>query len=137
VVTAYPLWTDTGLTVHSNDTVNFPATGTWTGGGGAWCGPEGSAGQSEDPFLSTAVDFSLIAFVGPSPYDWGTTNEWVYGNSYFPQGASTTGYFAVTNGTFRTDRAGELWFGFNDDAVYMQTNDNYGSVAGQIQITGP
>jgi outer membrane protein assembly factor BamB len=134
VVTANPLWTDTGLTVTNGQTVYFSAAGTWNGGAGD-CGPGGLAGGSEDPFLATAVDDSLIAFVGPNPYYWGATNEW--GNSgYFPQGASTNGYWPVgTIGVFTTDRTGELWFGFNDDAVYQNVGDNSGSVAGQIQIT--
>jgi len=38
---------------------------------------------------------------------------------------------------FTNNRAGELWFGFNDDARLQLTNDNSGFVAGYIQITGP
>jgi len=137
-VTANPLWTDTGLKVTNGQTVYFPAVGIWDGGTGT-CGPAGLAGGSTDPFLIKAVDDSLIAFVGPSPYYWGTNYEWVYGNTYFPQQSSTNGYWAVgsSNGIFKTDRTGELWFGFNDDAVYTNIGDNWGFVAGQMQITGP
>lgn len=86
-------------------------------------------------------DFSLIAFVGPNPLFFGTTNEW--GNaSFFPQTSSANGYFAVTNSqvtnwVFTATRTGELWFGFNDDAVAKDISDNTGFVSGQIQITGP
>jgi hypothetical protein len=139
LVTAKPLWTDTGIHVNSNDIVSFPAAGTWNGGPEP-CGPAGLASGSWDPFLTNvAADFSLIAFVGPNPYYWNGTNEWFYGNTYFPQGASTNGYWPVgnANGVFTNNRAGELWFGFNDDARLQLTNDNSGFVAGYIQITGP
>jgi outer membrane protein assembly factor BamB len=139
VVPSNPLWTDTGFHLSSNDTVTFRASGTWDGGAGT-CGPGGLAGGgSLDPFLANAADFSLIAFVGQNPYYWGTNYEWVYGNTYFPQQSSSNGYWAVgsSNGVFTTDRAGELWFGFNDDAVYKIVGDNTGFVAGQIEITGP
>ena len=42
VVPANPLWTDTGLTVTSNQVVSFPAAGTWNGG----CEPCGPSGLS-------------------------------------------------------------------------------------------
>ena len=133
VVPSNPLWTDTGIFVNSNDTVIFTnVSGIWNGGPDqGQVGPGGEIDNDAfDCFLTTnlALHDSLIAFVGPNPYYWGTTNEWVYGNTYFPQGANTNGYWPVgTNGTFTTDRAGELWFGFNDDAVNLQTNDNSGS----------
>jgi hypothetical protein len=96
---------------------------------------------NSDPFLGTASDFSLIAFVGPNPFFWNSTNEWGNG-AYFPQGASTNGYYAVANSTgsnwvFTATRTGELWFGFNDDAVAKDKGDNSGFVIGQLIITGP
>jgi hypothetical protein len=145
VVTANPLWTDTGLMLTDGQKVIFNASGSWNGDihEEPWCGPGGLSTGSLDPFLSTANDFSLIAFVGPSPYYWGTIDEWFYDNTYFSQGASTNGYFATTNWettnwVFTTTRSGELWFGFNDDAKQLMVGDNAGFVAGQIVITnGP
>ena len=139
IVTANPLWTDTGIHINPGDLVSFLANGSWNGGAGQ-CGPCGLPSGSHDPFLTNvASDFSLIAFVGANPYDWGTTNEW--GNpNYFPQGASTNGYWPVGNAPneqFTTDRGGELWFGFNDDAVDKVVGDNSGFVDGFIQISGP
>jgi hypothetical protein len=40
IVTANPLWTDTGLTVSNNATISITASGLWTGGQG-WVGPQG------------------------------------------------------------------------------------------------
>jgi hypothetical protein len=138
VVPANPLWTDTGIQVQSGDKVTFQATGEWnTGSGAPSCGPAGCYTCSGDPFLATSQSLggSLIAFVGPSPYYCGTTNEW--GNlNYFPQYTSANGYFPVggaPNMTFTTDRAGELWFGINDDALYERDGDNSGAMSGIIQ----
>ena len=119
--------------------MKLPPRGLWNSGAGS-CGSNGLPSGSHDPFLTNvAPDFSLIAFVGPSPYDWGSTNEW--GNSnYFPQGASTNGYWPVgstPHGQFTTDRSGELWFGFNDDAIDQVVDDNSGFVEGYLQISGP
>ena len=140
VVTANPLWTDTGIHVNSNDMVSFAATGSWTGDGSTWVGPGGLTlpETAGDLFLTNtlAKQFSLIAFVGPNPYYSGNTNEWGNG-SYFPRRAGE-GYWELgATSQFTTDRGGELWFGFNDDAVDGPISDNYGTVAGQIQITGP
>ncbi len=138
IVPAYPLWTDTGIHVNSNDIVSFPATnGTWTGDNGqAWWGPGGNGVNYYDTFV-TGPHFSLIAFVGPNPYYAGATNEWGNGN-YFPRQSGANGYWYLgANGQFTSDRAGELWLGFNDDAVTKNIDDNFGFVAGQLQITGP
>ena len=93
----------------------------------------------EDPFLTNiAEDCSLIAFVGPNPYYWGTNYEW--GNtSYFPQGASTNGYWPVGNagGQFTNKGpAGELWFGFNDDAVTEAQTITRGGWPGEYRSPG-
>jgi hypothetical protein len=136
VVTANPLWTDTGLHVNSNDTVIFTnVTGTWTGDGETWWGPGGNGTNSTDCFV-TGPQFSLFAFVGPQPLLDGTTNEW--GTTFFPQPSGTNGYWFVgTNVQFTSTRAGELWFGFNDDARTEKISDNFDSEAGETQITGP
>jgi hypothetical protein len=137
LVTANPLWTDTGIHVNSNDTVTFNASGTWTGGQG-YVGPGGLADGSTDLFLTNTVanHDSLIAFVGPNPYYAGATNEWGNG-SYFPQ-TPGHGYWEVgTVEQFTTDRDGELWYGINDDALTESISDNFGALIGQIQISGP
>jgi hypothetical protein len=41
LVPAYPLWTDTGLSVESNGTITIIASGSWSGGQGP-VGPRGS-----------------------------------------------------------------------------------------------
>ncbi len=139
LVTANPLWTDSGYSVSNGDTVYFPASGIWNGGQGN----VGVGGESDslgwECFLTNTVapHDSLIAFVGPNPYcDTNGANRW--GDpSYFPQPPGE-GYWEVgTTNQFTTDRAGELWFGFNDDAVLEDTGDNSGFVVGQLQITGP
>jgi hypothetical protein len=126
-----------GIDPHSgNDVVTFNASGTWTGLGNEYWGPGGAGATDSDTFV-LASHFSLIAFVGPNPYYSGTTNEW--GNpAYFPQPSGANGYWEIGNApSFTTDRAGYLWFGFNDDAVTQSIGDNYGVVGGQLIITGP
>ncbi len=127
IVPANPLWTDTGIRVNSNDTVTLSnLSGTWNGYNG-WFGPAGNGTNSSDTFV-TGSQFSLVAFVGQNPYLAGS----------FPQPAGSNGYWLVgVNGPFMTDRSGELWFGFNDDARTGSTGDNAGWVSGSIQITGP
>ena len=77
-------------------------------------------------------------FVRPlpqTPYeDAGLTNEWTPNNTYFPQSSSQGYYFLGTNGQLTVTNSGELWFGFNDDAETLSTNDNSGQVMGQLQI---
>jgi outer membrane protein assembly factor BamB len=143
VVTANPVWTDTGYTVTNGDTVIFPVPGsgygTWTGDGQNYYGPSGNGYSNIDTFLAGAPQFSLIAFVGANPYYGSTTNnQWTSNNTYFPrqpgQGyweLGTTGQFTTTN------RSGELWFGFNDDGESLSIGDNYREVVGQLQISGP
>ncbi len=129
IVHANPLWTDTGLRVNSGDSVTLSnLSGTWTGEPGQWYKADGDGSDATDTFV-TGAQFSLIAFVGPNPYT---------GASSFPQPSGSSGYWYVgTNGPFTTDRSGELWFGFNDDANTGKIVDNFGSVFGTIQITGP
>jgi outer membrane protein assembly factor BamB len=136
-VTANPLWTPTGRWVTTNAMVIFNATVTWTGyDGGDWYGPGGEPDQSGDPWLATAVDDSLIAFVGPNPYECNGTNVW--GTTFFPQYSSSNGYYPVgAAGVFtNVHGAGYLWFGINDDAgPQKQTNDNLGVLYGNLIIT--
>jgi len=144
VVTADPLWTDTGLKVSNGQTVIFPATGNWLGyTGSSYYGPGGNGETNYDTFVN-GPQYSLIAFVCTNttppyntPYYSGTTYEWGVG-SYFPQPSGSNGYWSI--GTtlplrFTSDRTGELWFGFNDDAVTQTISDNRGAVAGYFTIT--
>ena len=145
VVPSNPLWTDTGLHVNSNDIVTFTYVGgMWNGGTGQeTVGPSGETDDlGFDCFLTDTVapHDSLIAFVGSniplSPYcDSNGVNRW--GNSnYFPQQPGH-GYWELgtTTNFTSTNRAGELWLGFNDDAVDEDIGDNTGAVAGYILIT--
>jgi hypothetical protein len=98
VVPAFPLWTDTGLTVRSNQTLLFPATGSWTGGLGDF-GPEGDPASPASGDLSltntAASQFSLIAFVEPNPYcDTNGANRWL-DPAYFPRGTNQGSDFLI------------------------------------------
>ncbi len=139
VVPANPLWTDSGATVVSNNLVIFVSTNTWSGENGQYWNANGipGGGDGTDVFLTDTIanQFALIAFVGPNPYyDTNGVNRWG-DNTYFPRPAGQ-GYFLVgTNGQFTSDRAGELWFGINDDATSKAIEDNFGAQSGHLVIT--
>jgi hypothetical protein len=132
IVSANPLWTDTGLNVGIGDTVNIRASGNWSWGVPSWVGPEGKNGTSAywDIFYDKANQSELIAFFGSDPYQghWGD-------GSFFPQ---TTGYWTIGSGaSFTSDKNGRLWLGINDDAVSKKIEDNGGSVTANISISTP
>jgi hypothetical protein len=135
VVTSNPLWTDTRLNTTIGEKVEINASGWWSGAvyGGPWFGPDGQLGKSGygDTFLYEANWGELIAFVGSDPYQghWGD-------GSFFPQ---HTGYWIIgSSGQFVSNKTGELWLGFNDDAVSESVGDNGGTVTASITITsGP
>jgi hypothetical protein len=134
LLTANPLWTDSGLTVSNGDHVIFPAAGHWDPGNGVSYGPEGSASLYGD-WLQNTPWAGLLGFVGPNPHcDDRGTNRW--GDpTYFPRPPGTNYWYVGTNVQFTATRAGELWFGFNDDAIGMAVWDNSGVVYGPLIIT--
>jgi len=133
VVTANPLWTDTGFSVAIGTKVEINASGLWclSQDWRGWFGPDGLTWDYGcwDTFLYEANHGELIAFVGSDPYQ----GHWGDGN-FFPQ---HTGYWAIgSSGQFTSNKSGELWLGFNDDAVTENTWDNGGSVTALI-VTSP
>ena len=132
VVTSNPLWTDTGLTIGIGDTVDITAQGMWSWDGSIWVTPNGASGTGgyTDQFLAGANHGELIAFVGIDPYQDGK-----YGTSYFP--VTDTGYWPIgSSKQFQSDRHGELWLGFNDDARTQVISDNQGNVTANITVSG-
>lgn len=141
-VTSDPLWTDTHLSLKAGQTIAINASGSWNWGQAqANFGPDGDPstpfGYYGDEFEGfDLVDHGrLIGFVGPDPYQGNWRNS-----AFFPQ---TSGYLSIGSGeTFTTPYGGELWLGFNDDAVAGGVNDNTGQVVANItegnrDITGP
>jgi hypothetical protein len=134
-VPSNPLWTDAGMALSRGQTVTISATGSWD-----WGKAHPDFGPDGDPiFLKDILDGfeffdifdhgRLLAFVGPSPYNgrWGDS-------SFFPE---TSGYVSVGSGqTFVAPYAGELWLGFNDDAVSRNNFDNTGQVVAAITVLG-
>ena len=130
IVTANPLWTDTGLNINIGDIVNITAKGNWNYGYGK-IGPDGDFSKHPwDLFLSTPknIQGQLIAFIGSDPYqgNWGN-------KSFFPQ---KIGYLNIGHkGSFISNKSGKLWLGINDDAVSKYIKDNFGSLKASIKIT--
>ncbi len=132
VVTANPLWTDTGIGLTNEEIVGITAAGSWNVAypeGTSFCGPDGytSDDSTADNFYLYAPHGALIAYVGSNPYQghWGD-------GTFFPQ---TSGYWDIgSSNQFVNPQAGELWLGFNDDAVSEWVYDNAGSVTAQITI---
>jgi hypothetical protein len=128
VVPANPLWTDTLLSLTNGDIVTITASGSWAWDSTHWSGPDGDQGSPADgdEFLVGSVNKgSLLAFVGSDPYQ----SHWGDG-SFFPQ---TSGYWNIgSSAQFTSDKTGELWLGFNDDAVSKNIYDNGGSVTALV-----
>jgi hypothetical protein len=126
-VTAFPLWTDSGLTISAGATVSVSASGTWGFGLGG-TGPGGTTwAETWDRFTASGQQGELIAYIGADPFQghWGDSN-------FFPQ---ATGYIVVGPGaSFSAGHSGELWLGINDDAVSKATSDNSGSLTAQISV---
>jgi hypothetical protein len=130
-VTANPLWTDTGIYLLSGQSVTATASGSWNPWTGvvAPCGPDGAPTSPDwnDSFLQGINCASLIAYVGTDPFQghWGDPTFW----------PRTSGYWEIgSSGGFTSPSTGELWFGFNDDAVTENAVDNSGSVTAEITV---
>jgi uncharacterized membrane protein len=141
-VPSNPLWTNTGVTLRSGQTISISASGSWNWGQAvANFGPDG---DPNTPFPDYGDEFDsfdiedhgrLIAFVGTDPLQ----GEW-RNSLFFPQ---VSGYISIGSGkTFFSPYGGTLWLGFNDDAVVGSVDDNTGQVIADITIgnkdvTGP
>ena len=132
VIPANPVWTNTGLSLTAGELVDITAYGLWSWGGGHISGPNGDTNYTAtwDLFYAGAPGGSLVAYVGESPYQ-GHSGD----GTFFPQ---PTGYWSIgTSNQFISPTAGELWLGYNDDAVDQLTNDNSGSVLARISTAMP
>jgi hypothetical protein len=92
---------------------------------------------STDLFLAGVNHDTLIAYVGTNPpYEDSLGNNRWGDNTYFPQSAGNGYWLVGTNAQITTDRSGELWFLFNDDAVTEVIGDNGGALDVQITVKG-
>jgi len=134
-VTANPLWTDSGLTVSAGQTLTISASGTWSWASGEWTDADGTIISNPDVFLSGANQGSLTAYVGTHPpYEDDTgANRWGDA-SYFPRPPGNGYWLAGKRATITTDRTGELWFLFNDDATGQYIDDNAGTLEVRVTI---
>jgi len=126
VVTANPLWTDTGIAVATTDVVQiYGATGAWKAEVNVpFAGPDGSirCDLVWDEWISDAHSGQLIGFVGSNPNN---TNVVIQNSPAL--------FVVSTNSVTFTGKAGELWLGFNDAFASRYpsnqgVNDNSGSV---------
>jgi len=134
-VPSNPLWTDTGIALTAGQNVTISATGSWNWGQArSNFGPDGdpnffSGSGDEFEFFDVVDHGRLLGFVGSDPYQGQGGN-----GSFYPQ---TSGYISVGSGqSFAAHYAGELWLGFNDDAVSGATGDNSGQVSATITVGG-
>ena len=115
IVTADPVWTDSGISLKGEH-VCITAQGEWSWGGGSLTGPDGDnvgAGLAWDEWVPNGYHGQLIAFVGANPFS---------GSSFYSIGSSGD----------LSGLTGELWLGFNDDRLSLATGDNYGRVEATI-----
>jgi hypothetical protein len=133
VVSANPLWTDTGIALSAGQYAAISASGTWCWTGGC-NGPDGSSDfvsleYDEFQFFDLLDHGRLIAFVGTDPYQ----GQW--GNYFFFN--QTSGYISVGSGqTFTTPYSGELWLGMNAAAVTKSITKNSGQLTANITVGG-
>jgi hypothetical protein len=66
-VTAYPLWTDTGISLTNGEWVNVNASGFWSFMTSDTNDPDGTEYQDWDLWVTNNIQGSLIAFVGDNP----------------------------------------------------------------------
>jgi len=135
-VPAIPLWTDSGLSVLATDVVTFTnATASWSYAGGVPpFGPGGVflAGGGSDEWITNQQHGQLIAFIGNPALNLNAGPPRV-----IPQ--NDPGLFVIGNTTIpvvEIGRAGELWFGFNDDFATNAIGDNTGTASVTVTIPG-
>jgi hypothetical protein len=118
-VPSFPLWTDTGIALNGG-----PVTVTYLSGQWSWSGTGELSDANGTGLDADSFDFfyqgpgashgQLIATVGSNPL--------------------TGPFFPIGDGpTTLSGKTGELWLGFNDDAVSNSTGDNQGSI--KVQLT--
>lgn len=117
-VTSNPLWTDSGISLTSADTINiFGASGIWSWGASYGVGPDGDYQPSLawDEWIQNGYHALLIGFIGTADPNTLTANN----PDFFVIGTSSLSLSGKT---------GELWFGFNDDYSSHAIYDNWGSI---------
>jgi len=133
-VTSYPIWTNSGITVNASDIVTFSgASGSWNWGMGL-VGPDGTnlntIGHPEwlyDEWVQNYQHGQLIGFIG-------TVGDLNSNPRIISPGNS--GLFAIGTGTVQiTGLAGQVWLGFNDDRISLNTGDNGGSI--NVDVSSP
>lgn len=126
-VPANPLWTDTGVTLASNDiAIVHDAAGIWMWDWSSWSGgPDGQPNTigTSDNWITTEQKAMLIGFVGVDPNVIGQNDP-----RLFPVGTATVRVSGV---------AGKLWLGFNDDCISHYVGDNSGSVTAIVSVNQP
>src|SRR5580692_2125750 len=111
-LSAYNLWTDTGIVLTNNEWVNINGSGFWYWDDispSTYNDPDGTIdpGDNGDTWVQNGVHGSIVAFVGADPYI-GTIVE---GGTF-----QTNQYLEIgTADQFMTPTNGELWLGINDD----------------------
>ncbi len=131
ILPAYPLWTDTGITLSLGQQVTVTASGTWDFGVGSF-GPAGSGSDPApwDRFSSVANHGAVIGFIGSDPF------QGHYGDgTFFPR---ASGYLTIgSSSVFTSSSNGHFWLGINDDAVSENTGDNSGAMNAQVTVVVP
>jgi len=120
-VPSNPIWTYTGITLQSSDTVTVhDATGSWTfATNSGFYGPEGLHAPQADSslFITNGQIGQLIGFIGENPYGVAQNDPRL---------------FAIGSGSVSlTGRTGKLWLGMNDDYTNQigGASDNAGSLS--------
>jgi len=133
-VTSNPLWTDTGVTLTSGQTVIIHGpTGTWRiSPSWPWAGPEGNsiAGYEWDEWVTNSHHAQLIGFIGPVGVDPNTHPRVV------PQHDPSL-FEISTNTVTITNKVGRLWLGCNDGYRSGGEIDNVGSLVVQVDVQRP
>lgn len=138
-------WVDTGLAVVPGEILSITASGSWTGDGQTYVGPQGSSNAWPDNFLNltdlgvcadcapthTAGWEALVGYLGSAPPAAGSYTD----TSIRPQAERV--FLIGAQFRSRAQFSGELWLAFNDDAYSDYTTDNSGNVTATVQLVGP
>jgi hypothetical protein len=130
-VSASPLWTDTGISLLTTQTVSFTdADGLWTHQGALY-GPGGIPVSGDafinDEWIKNGQHGQLIGFIGNATLDLNGLPREIFQDD--------AGLFAIGDGPQTlSGRAGRLWLGIND-GYGSETSDNGGSVSVNVAVT--
>jgi hypothetical protein len=123
-VTSSPLWTDTGIMLNGESFTIWDANGNWSWGGNSWTDANGQSGVNlYDEWISNGQHGMLIGYIGTDPETVRYSQD-------------DLALFAIgTNTIIKSGLSGELWLGFNDDRLTIDTSDNAGSVTVNVQVS--